>query len=123
MRNTGCQLINETVGPLFMIMESTTCFSPNNYDSENSLIKFDHIMADRGYKPLEVVFNCLVIGDSSLLGDVTHILLINTLSLHLSLDKIPYITDLALENLDDIRDPVPKDLEVSLSVGHALRDR
>ena len=65
----------------------------------------------------------LRIGDPSLTGDVTQMLLLIMLAPHLSLSKIPHIADLVLERLGDVCDTVPENLEVSLGVGHTLRDR
>ena len=53
-----------------------------------------------------------MIGDSSLTGDVTHMLLVSALAPQFRLDVIPHIADLTLESFRNIRNPVAENFEV-----------
>ena len=68
-------------------------------------------------------FQRLVIGNSSLMGSICHVLLMIAFALHLSLNKIPHISDLVLKAFGDVRYAGPQNLEVGLGIGNALRDR
>ena len=89
----------------------------------DALVKFDQSLVDRRCHPLKAVLNCFMIGDSSLTGDVTHMLLVSALAPQFRLDVIPHIADLTLESFRNIRNTVAEDFEVGLSTSDTLRDR
>ena len=57
------------------------------------------------------------------MGNICHVLLMVAFALHLSLNKIPHISDLVLKAFGDVRYAGPQNLEVGLGIGNALRDR
>ena len=89
---------------------------------KDPLIKLDESIIDNGMQPGKVGFQRLMIGNSSLMGNVGPVLLKITLALHLSLDKNPSLSDLALEAFGDIGHTVPQNLEVGLRSCDTLRD-